>query len=127
MAAACALPWPPESRGELAASASFVPTRVSSAVLDLRGGYSVAANPPTVLPPHSVSAPQGPKDPYSEGYSGRPVEVQADNCRDGRLKCFEWAPVVGVHDGPVFEVRDHLLDHPSYLVNLGVVFLLPVE
>jgi len=24
-------------------------------------------------------------------------------------------------------VRDHLLDHPAYLVNLGVVFLLPVE
>ncbi len=33
MAAACALPWPPEPAGELAASASFVPTRVPSAVL----------------------------------------------------------------------------------------------
>jgi hypothetical protein len=65
MAAACALPWPPESTGELAASASFVPTKVSSAVLIFAAATCPAANPPTVLPPQSVSAPQRPKDPYS--------------------------------------------------------------
>jgi hypothetical protein len=32
-----------------------------------------------------------------------------------------------VHDGPVLEVRDHLLDHPSNLIDLGVVLFLPVE
>jgi hypothetical protein len=36
--------------------------------------------------------------------------MQADYRRDGRLKCFERAPVVGVHDGPVLEVRDHPFD-----------------
>jgi hypothetical protein len=39
-----------------------------------------------------------------EGYSGRPVEMQANYRRDSHLKCFERAPVVGVHDGPVLEV-----------------------
>lgn len=30
-------------------------------------------------------------------------------------------------DCPGFEVRDCLLDHPANLINLGVLFLLPVE
>jgi hypothetical protein len=32
-----------------------------------------------------------------------------------------------VHDGPVLEVGDYLLDHPADLVDFAVVFFLPVE
>jgi len=32
-----------------------------------------------------------------------------------------------VHDGPVLEVRDYLLDHPADLVDSGVELFLPVK
>jgi hypothetical protein len=32
-----------------------------------------------------------------------------------------------VHDPPVLEVRNYLLDHPADLVDLGIEFLLPVK
>jgi hypothetical protein len=32
-----------------------------------------------------------------------------------------------VHNGPVLEVRDNLLDHPADLVDFGVELFLPVK
>jgi hypothetical protein len=66
MAAACALPWPPESTGELAASASFVPTRVSSAVLIFAAATLSGGQPAHGAAPTQRERPQRPKDPYSD-------------------------------------------------------------
>src|SRR3954466_11734068 len=55
-----------------------------------------------------------------------PVELQADDTRDCLCEGREWSAVVGVQDSPSLQVRDHLFDNPAYLVDLLVVFLLPL-
>jgi len=64
---------------------------------------------------------------FNEAYSGHTVEVHTDYRRDGRRERLERSTVIGVHDPPVLEVRDYLLDHPADLVDLCIELLLPVR
>src|SRR5947207_14075660 len=64
---------------------------------------------------------------FYEAYSGHAVEVQTNYRRNCCRERVDGPPVVGVHDPPVLEMRDCLLDHPADLVDLGIKFFLPAE
>ena len=60
------IPWPPESTGELAARASFLPTRVSSAVLIFAAATLSGGQPAHGAAATQRERPPRPKDPYSD-------------------------------------------------------------
>ncbi|MDP9793725.1 hypothetical protein J2S43_002237 [Catenuloplanes nepalensis] len=52
--------------------------------------------------------------------------MKANYARDGFSEGLQWAAVVGMHDSPGLEVGDHLFNNPPNLVDLSIVFLLPL-
>src|SRR5213079_641932 len=103
-----------------------------SAMVDRRIAETAAAPVRPVRADLAVGAlPQGVRQQSGlgslEAYSDHAVEVQTNYRRNCCRERVDGPPVVGVHDPPVLEMRDCLLDHPADLVDLGIKFFLPAE